>query len=223
MKQIIAWAIFCSCFVPAWSQSDTQAKAGTEEKRELIDWDGVRDEKLNLHRSVKEKEIDQVENRMVRHEVDLANLRKEEALEVTIQRTEIDLEIDALRKEDLQLDLDQINTRLKDGSVPVEDKKAAYARQSEIEGEIDALKVKDRSLRFTEKEMLRTEQMNQMSRTQLKAEIIEMKMERKRLDIMVDQRGHVMTQAERSEMRLRIKDLTRSIKRFESRYEALRG
>jgi|GEM_PF-6627312 len=220
MKQVIALAIVLSCFAPVLGQS-TQGEE--VEKKELVDWDVVRDEKLNLHRNVKEMEIEKIETRMARNAVDLDNLRRDEALPVTTRRAEVDLEIDALRKEDLELDLMQINTRLKEGAVPAEDKKMAYARQVEIEKEIDVLKAEDSKLRFEEKEALRKEQMMDMSRTQLKAEVVEMKVERRRLDFLLDQRAHTMDMAEKKEKRERIKELTRTIKQFEARREELRG
>lgn len=229
---VSAWGLSASGCNDSGSGSSGKTDSGTSDagsgsttssssSSETIDWEQMRQDKLDFQRSTLENDIDRLNDRIVKTKAHLNALRDGGEPEVTIRRTEIDLEMDRLKLEDKELELEQVNAKLAGNRLNKTRRNEIQDRQAQIETDLDRLKDEDKKLKRDEKAMKEEENIDSMSKVDVRARLLDLKSSRKKKQLSLKMSGKRMDAEKKAALEAEVAGLDRRIERLEQRLAEL--
>lgn len=201
----------------AGSTGGSSSSAGSDG----LAWEELRQEKLAIQRSSLENDIDLLENRIVKKQARLNAARDNGEADVSIRRAEIDLEMDRLRLEDKELELEQVEAKLNGGKLAKARRTEVQERQAQIETDLDRLKEEDKKLKREEKAQQEEDSIDTMSRVDVKKRLLDLRSSRKKKKLSLKMNGKKMDAEKKASLVAEVAALDARITRLEERLAEL--
>lgn len=182
----------------------------------------VRNEQLQQRKESLEGRIANLDRKIGKNQDKISDIKNESSIDsVALQREEIDMKINYLKKEKAQLDLDETNAELSGNKYNKDQRKANKARKEEIDIEIKSLKGKDQSVKEEGKKEDLEENFDDKSLGELKRELPKLKMRLKKAQAELKMKGKMWSDEKKAEQEEEIEYLEDMVKKYEDRIEEL--
>lgn len=197
--------------------SSTNSSSGT------TNFDLLREEKLKMQQDGLENEIAMYNNRISKKTVKVEDLEDTGATEIEIRRAQIDLEIDKLRREKKELDLEEIEAKLDGPGLDRARRGEVRDRRDEIKVEIEKYQEEDKKLKAAAKEAKKDQKFETMGKADLKKHLLDMKANRKTKKITLKMKSRSMKPERKKELEKEIEILDATIEKYQERLDELQA